>query len=147
MKTREQVLESASSRGIDRAACAMLDGRDLSRLCGFFPVADWAKLECKLADGAAPPPVDEWTRDNIVLQMSSDLAFSFEKAINKRGISSSLMYEVMKMWMWVLDDELEHMDQYAQYGLPLYKAIAVKYGLDNPIGNDTGSEFKYSDRG
>lgn len=28
-------------------------------------------------------------------------------------------------------------------GLPLFKATAVKYGWDNPIGEDSGRERKY----
>jgi len=29
------------------------------------------------------------------------------------------------------------------YGLPLFKATAIKYGFPNPIGDDSGSERKY----
>jgi hypothetical protein len=36
-------------------------------------------------------------------------------------------------------------EDYAMYGLPLFKAVAVKYGWNNPIGNDSGSEDKYED--
>lgn len=32
---------------------------------------------------------------------------------------------------------------YGFYGLPLFKATAVKYGWDNPIGEDSGRERKY----
>jgi len=41
---------------------------------------------------------------------------------------------------------LENWDEseYAQYGLPLFKATAVKYGFSNWIGDDTGSEDKYA---
>jgi hypothetical protein len=31
-------------------------------------------------------------------------------------------------------------DDYQMYGLPLFKATALKYGWDNPIGEDSGSE-------
>ena len=31
------------------------------------------------------------------------------------------------------------------YGLPLLKAVAVKYGFKNPIGDDEGTEDKYSE--
>lgn len=34
-------------------------------------------------------------------------------------------------------------DDYGFYGLPLFKATAVKYGWDNPIGEDSGRERKY----
>ena len=36
-------------------------------------------------------------------------------------------------------------DNYAMYGLPLFKATAVKYGWDNPIGDDTGEEDFYNE--
>jgi hypothetical protein len=29
--------------------------------------------------------------------------------------------------------------------LPLYKAVALKYGFPNPIGDDAGTEEKYSE--
>jgi hypothetical protein len=48
------------------------------------------------------------------------------------------------MWLWVLDDELADFEAYAQYGLPLFKRVAVKYGFENPIGDDNGDEFQYS---
>jgi hypothetical protein len=31
------------------------------------------------------------------------------------------------------------------YGLPIFKATAQKYGFNNPIGEDTGSEEKYNE--
>lgn len=40
-------------------------------------------------------------------------------------------------------EEWEEVD-YAFYGLPLFKATAVKYGWDNPIGEDSGREKKYN---
>lgn len=96
----------------------------------------------KLAQEKGSPK--EWTEANIVAQMAQDVSFGFEKALNRRGISASLMYSVVKMWLAVLEDELAKSEDYAQYGLPLFKAVAVKYKLDNPIGDDRGDEFKYS---
>lgn len=34
-------------------------------------------------------------------------------------------------------------NDYRFYRLPLFKATAVKYGWDNPIGEDSGRERKY----
>ena len=51
------------------------------------------------------------------------------------------------MWNWILEEGFENYDEdngYAQYGLPLFKATAVKYGFDNPIGEDSGRESKYA---
>lgn len=142
MKTREQILAAIS--GGKQSEC--IDGRDMARLAGFFPVSDWAKLGLKLKDGVDPATitVKELTRENVLAELASDLDFGFEKALNQRGISSGLMYEVVRMWMWVLDDDLADFEDYAQYGLPLFKAVAVKYGLPNPIGDDAGNEEKYA---
>lgn len=35
-------------------------------------------------------------------------------------------------------------NDYRFYGLPLFKAMAVKYGWNNPIGEDSGREKKYN---
>jgi len=40
---------------------------------------------------------------------------------------------------------LENFDSYAMYGLPLYKATALKYGFKNPIGDDDGDEEEYDE--
>lgn len=146
MLTQEQVLDAV--KGGRKSACAVLDARDYGRLVAFFPVEDWHHFGMKLADGADPnTEVRPWTEDELKKQLTSDVAFGFEKALDQRGLSSGLMYEVVKMWMWVFEDDLQHHDDYAQYGLPLFKAVAVKYGLPNPIDNDNGDEWKYSSEG
>lgn len=45
----------------------------------------------------------------------------------------------IKLSLSINDDD----NDYAFYGLPLFKATAVKYGWDNPIGEDSGRERKY----
>lgn len=78
-------------------------------------------------------------------QLEEDVRFGFEKALNQRGISASLMFECVMMWNYILEEGLEDWDEddYRFYGLPLFKATAVKYGWDNPIGEDSGRERKY----
>lgn len=142
MKTLEYIAENYKSETID--------GRDFHRLAQFIPFDMLPKFGIE--------PSDEWndkekwdaqvkpfTRENILKQLESDVAFGFEKALNKRGISSGLMYAVVKMWNWILEEGLEDFDNYPMYGLPLFKATAVKYGFDNPIGDDTGSEDEYNE--
>lgn len=133
MKTIEQVLAY-------KPTC--IDGRDMLRLFDFF-------TQDQLHDfGTARGPGHEepvpFTRENILKRLEKDVAFGFDKALNRRGISSGLMYEVVQMWNWILEEGLEDFDEYAQYGLPLFKATAVKYGFANPIGDDDGAEEKYS---
>ena len=142
MKTLEYIAENYKSNTID--------GRDFHRLVQFIPFDMLPKFGVE--------PSEEWnnkekwdaqvkpfTRENILKQLEEDVAFGFDKALNKRGISSGLMYEVVKMWNWILEEGLEDFDNYPMYGLPLFKATAVKYGFDNPIGDDTGSEDEYNE--
>lgn len=141
MKTKEQILEAV----INGKKSECIDGRDYSRLIKFFPVEDWGKFGFELKDNEEPPHPLKLTEEAILEKLKEDIAFGFEKALNKRGISSGLMYEVVKMWLWVLDDSIQSLDAYTMYGLPLFKAVAVRYGFDNPIGDDSGSEDKYDE--
>lgn len=142
MLTREQVMEAIVAGREDDC----IDGRGYQRLAHFFAPGDYAKLGWELRDYVDPETVkpSEWTRENILEQLKNDVEFGFEKALNQRGISASLMHSVVLQWMWVLEDDLANHQEYAQYGLPLFKAVAVKYGFTNPIGEDSGNEGKYA---
>jgi hypothetical protein len=136
MKTLEQIMSYSSQT---------LDGRDVSRLACFIPEDDLYKIDIELKDEyKGKHKVEKYTKENVLEHLKTDLAFAFEKALNQRGISSSFMHSTICMWNWVLEEGLEDFDEYAQYGLPTYKATAVKYGFDNPIGNDIGNEDKYA---
>lgn len=138
MKTLDQVL--------DQFCSACLDGRDVARLAMFVPEAELGRIAVTLKpEYVGTHTHQEWTRENVLAQLERDVAFGFSKALDQRGISAGLMYEVVSMWNAVLDEGLTEFDEYPQYGLPLFKATALKYGWDNPIGNDTGSEEKYGD--
>jgi len=149
MKTLEQLAELAQQQAF-QSNC--LDGRDFSRLAMFVPYDMLDKFGIEPNDDYKDPEkwnatIKPFTRENILKQLESDVDFGFEKALNKRGISSGFMFEVVKMWNWILEEGLEDWsdDNYAMYGLPLFKATAVKYGFDNPIGDDTGSENYYNE--
>lgn len=139
MKTLEQFLSTFTSR--------CLDGRDAYRLAAFVPEADLDKIRITVKpEYAGTHDHVEWTRDNILEQLRRDVEFGFTKALDQRGLSAGLMFEVVGMWNSILEEGLEDfsVDNYAQYGLPLFKATAIKYGWPNPIGSDTGSEPKYA---
>lgn len=122
-----------------------LDGRDISRLAPFIPEEELASFGLDLKEEFKGKHVAlEFTKENVLKQLQEDVAFGFEKALNRRGISSSMMYEVVQMWNWILEEGLEHYDSYQYYGLPLLKVTAVKYGFNNPIGDDRGDEERYS---
>ena len=138
MKTIEQIKKEYKSQ--------TLDGRDILRLAQYLPFEDLESIGLKVKEGVTK---EQWvtktlTYENVVADMRKDVAFGFTKALNRRGISAGLMYEVVKMWLYILEDDLYKMEDYAQYGLPLFKAVAVKFGFDNPIGDKKGNEFIFS---
>lgn len=136
MKTLEQIKKYKSET---------IDGRDLDRLVAFIPETDLKYFGIKLKkEYVGKHKHKKLTKANILKQLKEDVAFGFEKALDQRGISAGLMYAVVNMWNWILEEGLEDFNEYAQYGLPLFKATAIKYGFDNPIGDDSGSENKYS---
>jgi hypothetical protein len=140
MKTLDQIKELYKS--------AAIDGRDLGRLCQFIPFEMFPFCGMELKPEVTKEDfgeVKEFTKENILFQLEKDVAFGFEKALNKRGLSSSMMAEVVKMWNWILEEGLEDFDDYAMYGLPIFKATALKYGFDNPIGEDSGLEEEYNE--
>lgn len=139
MKTKEAVLEAIKAGR--KSEC--LDGRDYARLLPFLPIEEWIALDFSTDPGDETIVMRPWTEEEFVKQLTEDLAFAFEKSLDKRSISASFMHSTVKQWMWILDDPLEQMEEYAQYGLPFLKAVAVKYNLPNPIGDDKGDEFKY----
>jgi len=121
-----------------------LDRRDATRLAAWLPAERLTELGLTLKEGATWEPL-EWSPETFREQFASDVAFGFKKALNQRGISASIMYEVVEMWLRVLGVRDQFTHSYAQYGLPLFKQVAVEFGLPNPIGDDTGTEREYAD--
>lgn len=144
MLSRDQVLKAAKAGR--KSKC--LDGRDYSRLTAFFPPHDWKVFGFTVIEGTDPKTIEppkEWTEAEIIKQLRDDVAFGFKKALGHRGISSSMMHDVVLMWLWVLEHPLQHHEEYAMYGLPLFKKVALAFGFENPIGDDNGNEQKYDD--
>jgi len=138
MKTLEQVYAGYTSK--------TLDGRDILRLVDFVPEVDLHRIGATLKEEfVGKHSCVPFTRENILGQLKKDVAFGFSKALNQRGLSAGMMYDVVAMWNWILEDGLEDFEDYALYGLPLFKATAVKYGFPNPIGDDLGSERRYAE--
>lgn len=127
-----------------------IDGRKTRRLAQFLRFDQLSLFGLKPIDGFTEEEynkdVKPFTRENVLEQLKKDVEFGFEKALSKRGISSAMMFECVKFWNDILEEGLEYWsdDDYEMYGLPLFKATAVKYGWDNPIGDDYGNEYKYN---
>lgn len=123
MKTLDQIKDYPGG-----ASCNMIDGRDKARLLDFLALEDWGKWGYALKDGAEHTP-EPFTEENVKRHLAVDLAFAFQKCNDERGISTGLMFEVIKMWMWVLDDELSEGTEYSGYGRSFYNSVAEKYNL------------------
>lgn len=125
MKTLEQIKQMYKSKTID--------GRDLIRLCEFIPRNELKDFGITIKGIDAVHEHKEFTRENVLKQLKEDVEFGFEKALDKRGISSAMMYEVVKMWNWILEEGLEDFDNYEPYGLPLFSETARKYGFPDML--------------
>lgn len=139
MKTIQQILDNWKDYK------GFLDDRFGRRFSLFLTEEQANSIGWKAKECCEWPTPKEWTKENILEQLKEDVAFGFKKALDQRGISSSLMFYVVLKWNKVLEDGLEdwNEDDYAQYGLPLFKATAEKYGFPNPIGKDSGREIEY----
>lgn len=60
----------------------------------------------------------EFTKQNVLKQLESDVAFGFKKALEKNLLISKLMFDVVKEWLFILEDPLKDFDDYSMYGLP-----------------------------
>ena len=128
MLSQEQVITSIKG---GRKAQAF-DGRDFTRLAGFFPKPDLEIFGCSLKDGAAWEAT-AWTEEEVRSQLKHDVGFAFEKAYGKRGISASCMHAVVAMWMWVLEDEsLRDGEDFEDYGIDYLRRVAEAHGLTDP---------------
>jgi hypothetical protein len=92
--------------------------------------------------------IKEWTEANVIEQMKEMTRIGFEFGLTHRGTSAAWMRQALYIYTDLLEDKellqkraKKNLD--ALYGLPLYKAIAVRYGFPNPIGDDEGNEEHY----
>lgn len=126
MKKIKEILENYGDYEV------FLDDRFGVRFCQFLTVEEMNSIEFEYNDPemANAHEPKEWTEENILTQLKEDVEFGWEKACDERGISSNLMYEVVKKWCKVLENEFAEFDDYAPYGKPLFKAVAEKYGWE-----------------
>ena len=98
MRTLDEILSNYKSNCVD--------GRDTYRLWKFIPW-DVAKNYPDFLENIKEEyrNEDKWmaevyempyTRENILEQLRSDVAFGFQKALDRRGISAGLMFEVVR---------------------------------------------------
>ena len=108
----------------------VLEDRFGSRFVDFLTVEEMESIGFKLKDEYKKDwQPKEWNKENVIEQLKEDIQFGIEKAENERGISSSLMFEVVKSWLKVLEDEetLKYFDDYYDYGLNGFYPARDKY--------------------
>lgn len=129
MKVIEEILNNYKSYE------TFLDDRFGVRFIDFLTSEQAEKIGYKIKDEYVEKHnqnVKEWTKENIINQLKDDVEFGFKKACDERGISSSLMFEVVRTWNRILEDGLENWDKdnYKPYGKPLFIATAKKYNFN-----------------
>ncbi len=115
------------------------DRRFTKRLLDFLPLEEFEKFGFDYI-GTDEHVAKEWTEENILAQLRDDTEFAIEKATNHRGISASLMNEVLKAWCIVLENGLEN-TEYGWYGDTLIRNIDSKYGFG--LVNDNTFDDKF----
>jgi len=113
---------------------SILDHRDINRLLAYLTLEEAQDTFDAFEDKTIQDwgDVKPWDIQVIKEHIESSLEFAFEKAFNQRGISSSLMHGVMRMWMWVIqDNDLADGDSgYSDYGLAYLYRIRDKHFPD-----------------
>ena len=131
MKTQQQVLEAIQNKNTwNRDSCDFVDQRDFSRLADYFPSDQWKNFGFELADDVDESEIKiiDWTEENIIVSLEGDIQFAIDKAEGERGISANLMFEVICMWLWILDDdELLNNAYYTNYGKDFFYEVDEKY--------------------
>lgn len=143
MKTIEDILNNYKEYE------TFMDDRFGRRFCKFLTVDQVKQLGFEFKDDEARKNHKQipFTEENILKQLKEDVEFGWEKACDERGISSSLMYEVVLAWCKVLENDFadwtgESREQYKPYGKPLFRAVAKKYGWElEEWGADDEQEY------
>ena len=121
MKTLDEILKYKSGPN-----CNMVDGRDISRLAKFIPEDALGAIGLELCEGGSHTE-EELTEANVLVELQDDLGFAIEKAEGQRGISASLMWDGIAMWLWGLDDDRMDGEPCHGYGLNMLLTVRQKY--------------------
>ncbi len=86
----------------------------------------------------------KYNETNIIKSLSVSLYKAFNFALNKDKVNSMIYFNEIKAWCFILDNKnLYNFKTFNHFGLPLYKAVAIQYGLENQIGDNNGNEKCY----
>ena len=123
MKTIEEILSNYEDYK------TTIEDRFGRRLCSFLTQEQAKSIGFALSnENEEWGEIKDFTEDNVIEILKSDVKFGYEKATWERGISANLMYEVVKAWLKVLEDKREYPEYYG-YGKSFFKKVANNYGV------------------
>lgn len=123
MKTIEEILSNYEDYK------TIIEDRFGRRLCEFLTQEQAKSIGFALSnENEEWGEVKDFTEDNVIEQLKLDVEFGYEKAMNERGISANLMYDVVEAWLKVLEDKRDYPDYY-NYGREFFKKVANNYGV------------------
>lgn len=120
-----------------------LDDRFGRRLAEFLP-DEKLKLIGFTRTKTTPRKIKEWNEENVLAELKEDIEFAWEKACNRRGISSELMVEVVQRWCKVLENGLNFDPNYTDYGKSFLQEVDKKY--DWHLTDRDVSELSYAQK-
>lgn len=124
MKTIEEILNNYEDYK------TIIEDRFGRRLCEFLTQEQAKSIGFALSnENEEWGEIKDFTEDNVIEQLKSDVEFGYEKAMDERGISANLMYEVVRAWLKVLEDDKEYSD-YDDYGKEFFEEVAKNYGVE-----------------
>lgn len=134
MKTLQQIKEIFRSKSIPDLNLNILIQKNF--ITKSFLLANSSEEQTKL------DTCIELTRENVLRALEISVKEGFEKALLADKYAQDDFIAVEK-FNWILEEGLEDFQEYPLFGLPLFKATALKYGFPNPIGDDKGNEYYY----
>lgn len=127
MKSIEEIIENYDEYELD----TFLDKRFSKRFIYFLTDDQIEKNKEKVVyqfKKGISRKVIPWTEENVLKQLKEDLEFGWEKCQMEKGISSELMYMVVKSWCKILENGLED-TEYGWYGDNFFKTVDKYYGF------------------
>lgn len=131
MKTLQEILENYNEYETP------LEDRFGKRLCKFLTPEQAAQIGFAFRNEAEHKP-KEWNEENILAQLKDDVLFGYEKCIDERAISASLMYEVVKAWCKVLENGVDEIPYY-NFGREMFEKVASRYGWSEELAKISGT--------
>ena len=129
MKTIKEIIENYSQYEVSN------DDTFGARLCQFLNDDEMKQIGFRCVNKfGRPRDIMPWTKANVLEQLKEAVDDGFEDAMQRRNHRALMMFDTVRSWNKVLEDGLENYQKtdYSEFGKPLFKATAEKYGWETP---------------